>query len=472
MQPCAKCPTWTGTRGAEGSRPLGKHATLRSGLLSGAHRSFHATTRGGLLIDILYVGGLAPPHRGGSGILGTELVTGLTRLGHRLRALTPRPAASTSTCARFEARHPEVETTWFPIPVASSELLEGSRDAGYRQAEDAGVRLELPRLIADRRPDVILIGRESVVAEVPPVALRHGIPTVVLVQGGRALRKMVDGDPDPLACHQRERVRQVDVVVAIARHIQRALAPLSLRRVAVVPNPVDLERFSPGEKPPDLLRCHGIHPHDVVIAHLSNLGPLKRPMDVIESAARVLAASPDFVYLIVGDGPYRARMEARCRELGIAQRLRFVGWVEHSEVPAYLRVADIVVMPSEREGLPLVYLETQASGRLLVASDIPATREVVVDGETGLIARCGDVADLAAKILLGARDPALRAAIGRAARAGAHAHAKPAILATYVAIMEQLAASRGPAAPCWRGAPYSTMRRASSTTTSGPASGS
>ena len=74
------------------------------------------------------------------------------------------------------------------------------------------------------------------------------------------------------------------------------------------------------------------------------------------------------MYLIVATA-LRAPMEARCRELGIADRVRFEGgWVEHADMPGYLRVADIGVMPSEHEGMPLVYLETQASGRLLVAS--------------------------------------------------------------------------------------------------------
>lgn len=413
---------------------------------------------GGIRIDILYVGCLGPMQRGGSGILGTELLSGLAGLGHRVRALTPRPTDSTSDCARFEAQHPELQTAWFPIPFASSDLLQGSRDPRYRQAEDAGVRSDLPRLIAERRPDVVLIGRESAVGEVPPVARLHGIPTAVLVQGGRALQSMVARDPDTLARHQRERLRQVDVLIAIAHHIQQTLAPLSFRRITVIPNPVDLERFSPGNKPPDLLQALAIRPHDVVVGHFSNLGPMKRPMDVVESAARALAVDSSLVYLIVGDGPYRASMEARCRELGIARRVRFVGWVEHSEVPAYLRLADVVVMPSESEGLPLIYLETQASGRLLVASDIPATRELVVDGKTGLIARRGDIEDLAAKTVRVASDPALREAIGRAARAAVHAYAKPATLATYARLLAELAARRAPARSIRAGAGADTSR--------------
>ena len=395
----------------------------------------------GTPIDILLVGSLVPVHRGGSGVVGTELGSGLAAAGHRLRTLAARTPGTIGLSERFQSQHPDVEAAWYPIPVLQAELAQGSRDPAYRQAEDAGIRSELSRQIAERRPDVILIGRESSLAEAASVASRHGIPTVVIVHGGRTFLRVLDHTPDPWAHQAREGLRQAKIVVVVAHHLRPTLAPLSLSRVAVIPNPVDLDRFTPGDKPPALLRAHTIGPDDVVVAHLSNLSPVKRPLDVIESAARVLAEDPRVVYLIVGDGPYRAPMEVRCRELGIAQRVRFAGWVEHAAMPGYARLADIVVMPSEHEGMPYAYLETQASGRLLVASDIPAARETVVDGETGLIARRGDVEHLAATTLRAVRDPALRAAIGRAARTAVHAHAKPAVVAKYADILKELAAS-------------------------------
>ncbi len=397
----------------------------------------------GTPLDILFVGSLGPVHRSGTGVVGTELVGGLAAAGHRLRTLAPRTPRTIDLSERFESQHPDVEAMWYPIPALSAEVLAGTRDPAYREAEDEGIRSELPRRVAERRPDVIVIGRDSSVAEAAPLAWRHGIPTVALVHGGRTLQRILDHGPDPWAHQAREGLRRADVVVAIAQHLRQALAPLSLPRVTVIPNPVDLDRFTPGDKPPDLLRAHAIRPDEVVVAHLSNLSPVKRPLDVIESAARVLAEDPRVVYLIVGDGPYRAPMEARCRELGIAHRVRFVGrWVEHADMPGYLRVADIVVMPSEHEGMPLVYLETQASGRLLVASDIPAAREAIEDGKTGLIVRSGDVEHLAAATSRGVRNAALRVEIGRAARIAVHVHAKPIFVAAYAAILGELAGTR------------------------------
>ena len=81
--------------------------------------------------------------------------------------------------------------------------------------------------------------------------------------------------------------------------------------------------------------------------------------------------------------------------------------------------------------MALVYLETQACRRCLIASDIPAACEAIRDGETGLLFRMGDIADLTRKILLAANDPALRERIGSAARESVKAHDRERFVAAY-----------------------------------------
>jgi glycosyltransferase involved in cell wall biosynthesis len=150
--------------------------------------------------------------------------------------------------------------------------------------------------------------------------------------------------------------------------------------------------------------------------HVSNLRGVKRPLDVVESAALALREDPRLVYVVVGDGPNRAAMEETARSRAILDRFRFVGWVEHERVSDYLNLADVVLIPSEHEGLALAYLEAQACGRVLVASDIPAAQEAIVDDDTGVLFRKGDTVDLAEKTLRVAADPALRRRIGLRAR--------------------------------------------------------
>jgi glycosyltransferase involved in cell wall biosynthesis len=125
-------------------------------------------------------------------------------------------------------------------------------------------------------------------------------------------------------------------------------------------------------------------------------------------------------------------MQAACADKGIADRVRFVGWIDHDHVADFLNLADIVVMPAEDETQARVYLETQACGRVLLASDIAAAREVITDGETGVLFRKGEPADLAARLLHLADRPELRATIGRQARARITAHALPRVVAEYL----------------------------------------
>ncbi len=184
-------------------------------------------------------------------------------------------------------------------------------------------------------------------------------------------------------------------------------------------------------KDPRLLESLGLREGQFTVVHISNLKPLKRVSDIIQSAREVIRHVPDVAYVIVGDGLCRAELEAECRDWGLLDHFRFVDWVDHDLAPKYVNLADAVVMPSESEAAALLYLETQACARLLIASDIPAAREIVRDGDTGLLFRMGDVADLTAKLVLVAGDHALRDRIGRAAHQWVKAHDLGSFVAAY-----------------------------------------
>jgi glycosyltransferase involved in cell wall biosynthesis len=171
--------------------------------------------------------------------------------------------------------------------------------------------------------------------------------------------------------------------------------------------------------------------------HVSNLKPQKRGLDIVESAAIAVREDPRLVYVVVGDGMDRAAMELACRRHGIADHFRFVGWVPYERVPAYLNLADIVVMPSEAEAQARVYLETQACGRLLAASDIAAARHVITDGHTGLLFRRGDIAHLTKTTLRAAADAGLRARLGDNGRERVVAHSLDEVALAYSHAVEE-----------------------------------
>jgi D-inositol-3-phosphate glycosyltransferase len=129
-----------------------------------------------------------------------------------------------------------------------------------------------------------------------------------------------------------------------------------------------------------------------------------------------ISASP---YLILaGEGPHRASLEARAARLGIADRVRFLGPVPHTDLPALHAVSDLFVMPStDHETFCLAACEAMSCARPVVASNVGGLAEVVRDGETGLLAPPADPAALAERIATLLADAGLRERMGAAGRA-------------------------------------------------------
>jgi len=425
-----------GTRVESGSR-LRANTTSADGR-AGPDHGRDQPLSGARGLDILYVGTL-PPYPGGSAISCSELLVGLAQQGHTVRTLGPITPEAAAIGDRFAAREPDLVVTRFLVPhfdVAPPV----PPPVEYRALESVAIRRGLDRLLAERRPDVVLIGRESFAWDVPAAASQHGIPSVLLIRGGSRTARLLAGEyPPPLAAALLAEFRKATAIVATAHHLTDGLRRLGLAHVRTVSNAVDLARFEPRAKDATLIGSLGIPDGAVVVMHAANLQPRKRSLDVARSAGAALAADPRLFYVIVGEGPLREEMEREAARQGIAHRFRYAGWVDYERMPDYINLADVMTMPSQAEGLARVYLETQACGRLLLASDIPPAREVVSSGRTGLLFELGNLAALTAQTLVASRDPALRATIGRQARKAVQAHALERAVASYAAILAEVA---------------------------------
>ena len=387
-------------------------------------------------LNILYVGSL-PPHPGGSTIVGSQLVVGFSDLGHRVRALAPVTAEGLEASRIFAAQHRRVGVTRYPVPYFETSPEIPLPD-DYLRSEGEQIRKSLNALITEERPDIIVIGRGKHGGHVPKVALDHSIPCIMIVHGGTIFGILNSTIPRRTAQRLVGQYRKVNGVVTVAEHLVEPLRRLGLDDVRVIPNGVDLNQFRPGPRNRALLEELEIPHGDVIVVHASNMKPLKRCLDIVQSAEEALRRKPDLVYVIVGDGDCLGEMKQACHSSHVAKDFRFVGWVDYDHMPDYINLADIVVMPSEAEAQALVYLEAQACGRVLVASDIPGAREVIDNGETGLLFRKGDVGDLTAKTLLAAGDEKLRAAIGRKARERVKLHNVTRTIAAYEATLKSV----------------------------------
>jgi glycosyltransferase involved in cell wall biosynthesis len=373
-------------------------------------------------------------HFGGS-IFYTELLTGLVKQGHTVRVIAETPKTNDGeTRAGLDWATPCPEVEWFALEYRSGSTPP---PATYRETARKQIALVFGRFVKQRRPDLVVIGRETAASPVLSLCQEYHLPSLLIVHGSPTWGLLQGSYPEAAKRQLVDTFRQVDGIVTIAQHLADIVRGLGVARVDVIPNIADPERFCPQPKDRRLLQKLGLDPEQIVVGYFSTLQPRKRPLDLIVSAERVLKKHARVVYLIAGDGSCREEMQELGRRKGITDSFRYLGEIDHQDMPQYLNLADIVVLPSEREGAPLVYREAQACGRVLIASDIPAAREAVVDGETGLLFRLGDTEDLAAKILGVVDNRALRRALGEKARAAVASHTVDRWVNAYAEVFRQ-----------------------------------
>jgi glycosyltransferase involved in cell wall biosynthesis len=184
--------------------------------------------------------------------------------------------------------------------------------------------------------------------------------------------------------------------------------------VVEMPNGVDTKLFHPGAEGASIRARYGIAPTDRVVLFV---GAMDRAHHFkgVEHLLRALAHVPDHrvIGLLVGDGDLRPRFQAEAERLGVAGQTRFVGGIPHEQLPPYYAAADVVVLPSfPPESFGMVLIEGMACGVPVIAHDIPGVRTVVRHGETGLLVKPGDTAELAAAITALVDDPSVRGAMG------------------------------------------------------------
>ena len=158
----------------------------------------------------------------------------------------------------------------------------------------------------------------------------------------------------------------------------------------------------------------GLDDEEKIVLFCAKLQPWKRPLDVLRAFAE--AEIPCATLLFAGDGPLRAAIEAEASTLGLAKRVRMLGFVNQSQLPAIYRASDVMVIPSEYEPFGLVVNEAMLCGCVVIASDkVGAVRDLVFDGRTGYVFPCGDTRALAAALRDAFADPVKLSTIRQAA---------------------------------------------------------
>jgi glycosyltransferase involved in cell wall biosynthesis len=212
-----------------------------------------------------------------------------------------------------------------------------------------------------------------------------------------------------VAAQMKEAGRKAAGLLAVSGALRADMAAIGIpeEKIRVHYTGVDLERFQPGDREPARRRL-GVEGPLIVVP--GNLVPLKGHRLAIEA----LAGLPEASLLIAGEGPERSALEALIAGRGLAPRVRLLGSVPPESMPELLSAADLMVLPSEREGLANVWIESLACGTPILIADVGGAREVVDRPEAGrLVAReAGAIAAAAREMLASPPD---RAAVRRSA---------------------------------------------------------
>jgi glycosyltransferase involved in cell wall biosynthesis len=274
---------------------------------------------------------------------------------------------------------------------------------------------------------------------------RVGVPHVITMHGGRyyanRLRRRL-----ALRAAVAFSGRTVAVSRSLARQLSRDLCVRS-SRIATIPNGV--RHVPPGHS---TLRDElGLGADHRLVVSVGNLYPVKGHCHLIDALALLVARHPTLHVAITGRGELAEALAAQARDRGIAARIHLLGL--RSDVARILAAADVFVLPSLSEGLPLALLEAMFAGCPIVASDVGEVGVALAHGEAGVLVPAGDPRALAAAIDGVMTDPVRARELGRrAARRAAAEYDVSRMVRRYVEIYEELLGRQVTAQPLFAGA--------------------
>jgi len=192
------------------------------------------------------------------------------------------------------------------------------------------------------------------------------------------------------------------------------------RKVRVIPNGVDTRVFHPRWPNPALKKELGLEDNSPVAGIVAALRAEKHHELFLRSAKLIRQAVPAARFLVVGDGPERAKLEARAEELSIADAVGFLG--TRNDVTDLLSVMNVLLLTSHMEANPVSIMEAMACELPVVATRVGSVSETVLDGRTGYLTTPGDAGEIARRVIELWGDPEKAARMGRVGREHILAH--------------------------------------------------
>lgn len=338
------------------------------------------------------------------------------------QGLASRGYETTLVAGRVGAAEGSMEYAADELGVRPLFLPDLQRDIAA--GPDLGAVLHVRDLIRSIRPHVLhthtakagAVGRmAAAIARIPdPPVVVHTFHGHVLHGYFDAVRTRVFREVE------RALARRTDALIAVSPEVRDELvaagiAPRSKFEVIRLGLDLDRRASSTPEQGAALRAQLGVPETSRLVAWLGRMTEIKRVDDLIRAIAILAARGDDVQLALAGDGPLRSSLESLVAELGIAERTHFLGM--RDDVGPVYSAADVVALTSANEGTPVTLIEALASGTATVSTDVGGVRDVVRDGESGLLVPAGDIAGIASALDRLVADGELRRRFGAFGRA-------------------------------------------------------
>ena len=296
--------------------------------------------------------------------------------------------------------------------------VEVVRDKSKILLPTPGVAYCVNALVRERKISTVFFGAAAPLGLLSKGLRRAGVKEIVALTHGHEVwwSKVF-----PFTLAMKSISRQVNTLTYLGEFTRNAISK-SVTKVAaqsmvkIAPG-IDTDHFSPQDA--RALRSELGLSEKKVIVSVGRLVHRKGQDVLIEAMPAIIKDVPDAHLLMIGEGPYRGYLENRVKALGIQESVTFIGRIQYVDLPMYLCVGDLFVMPSrsrlaglEVEGLGIVYLEASACGLPVIAGDSGGAPDAVLEGQTGLVVDGTQKSEVASAVVELLLDPERSQAMG------------------------------------------------------------
>jgi glycosyltransferase involved in cell wall biosynthesis len=341
-----------------------------------------------------------PPELGGMQSHVYNLTQACARMGHEVRVVTARSQRS----ARVRQSDGPISVVRIPyVNVPKTMTLQYlSASAAY-----------LTWLVLTWRPDILHV--HSFWPDL--LATKHLHPLVRIVHTAHESLFLIMAEQKRYHRRLRFTVSNVDGLIGPSDELVNVARGFGVpeRSSIFLPNGVDSEKFSPSVQ--GVIReRYAVAPATKIVLCPRRLVPKNGVNFLIESIPAILRNHPDAVFVIVGEGPEREKLESQARGLNIQEKVLFAGGISNDEINGYYADADLVVLPSLKEATSISALEAMSCAKPIVASNVGGLPYLIDEGVTGLLVPPAEANALATAINELLSSPDRRRAMGEAAR--------------------------------------------------------